>query len=522
MFGIKLKEERWRRRLCILLGCAFLIFSYWPFEFAPFAYLAIFFLLGGLSFTPLRKAFRYGYFFGFLFYFFTLYWISHVTGAGWIFTAFFQALYMGAFAVGARMLMGPVLTNDTFRSRILFCIGTAALWVALEYVRVNLPGFGLGWNLLSYSQIPFLALIQIADLIGAYGVSFIVVFVSCLLFLLVLDILRRVRHRWVHIFFYVAVSSAIFGGLFQYGLVQLKSSTPPVPSLRVGVIQGNIPQQLKWVESARDQIIEKYIKLSEILNYERPDMMVWPEASYPDFLDARFMNSKVPELVDKMDIPLLVGAPRLFDHKLYNSSFLLEPGREINFIYDKKQLVPFGEYIPFENFFFFLEKIADSMGVGDFSPGENWTLFKGPFESSFATLICFENIFPSMTRRFANLGAQFFIVITNDAWFHRSSAPWQHFSTNVLRAIETRKPFIQVANTGVTGFIDAKGQVQGILKDKRGESLFVSGGLAQKIYPNTQVTLYMKYGHLVPWTAWGLALLSILLSLAITRRQNKL
>jgi apolipoprotein N-acyltransferase len=520
MFGIKLKEDKWRRRVCILLGCAFLIFSYWPFEFAPLAYLAIFSFLGSLVFTPLKKAFRYGYFFGFLFSFVALYWISHVTGAGWIFAAFFQALYMGMFAVGARALMSPVLKNDAFRFRILFCIGTPALWTSLEILRVNLPGFGFGWNLLSYTQIPFLAFVQIADVIGAYGVSFVIVFLSCLLFLLVVDVVRRVKHRWLHAFFYIAVSTVIFISLFQYGFAELKRPVDSSSPVKIGAIQGNIPQELKWVSDVQDQIVEKYIKLSEILNYERPDMIVWPEASYPGFLDINFLNSEVPNMVDKMGIPLLVGAPRFHDEQIYNSSFLLEPGRKIHFIYDKQYLVPFGEYVPLKNLLFFLDKIADSMGVGDFSKGENLTIFKGPFESSFATLICFENIFPELARKFANLGAEYFIVVTNDAWFKRSVAPWQHFSTNVLRAIEVRKPFVQVANTGVTGFIDAKGQVQGILEDKRGESLFVSGGLTQKIYPNTQITPYVEYGHLLPWTMWILAILSIGLAL-ITRRSSK-
>jgi len=263
MFGIRLAEDRWKRRLCLLFGSAVLVLSFSPFDFFPLAFVSILLLLGCLGFTPLRKSFRYGYFFGFLFYFVSLYWISHVTGAGWIFAAFFQALYFGLFAVGARFLMNPVLETNSFRTRLIFCLGVPSIWVFLEWLRVNLIGFGFGWNLLSYSQISFLNFIQIADVIGAYGISFVIVFISCLAFLSILD----------HLLFYLALAAALLLGLLYYGSFRLQEPVSSDVSLRVGAIQGNIPQEVKWNPAAKGKIIEKYVKLSKILNYERPDMM---------------------------------------------------------------------------------------------------------------------------------------------------------------------------------------------------------------------------------------------------------
>jgi len=520
VFGIDLKEVRWQRRLLLWAGVVALLFAYPPFLIFPLAWLAPLFLFFCLALTSVRRSFRYGYFFGFLFNFFSLYWISYVTGGGWIFACFFQALYWALFALGTRFLMAPLFASERLRYRFLFAVGTAGLWTVLEAVRVNLPGFGFGWNLLSYSQAFFLPFIQIAEWIGAYGISFVMIFSAALFFAGRWDIYRGVKHRWLHALLYLALFLALFLGILVHGIFSLKTTRMTDRSLQVGVIQGNIPQEIKWNVEVKDKIIEKYVKLSQLLLYDHPDMILWPEAAYPGYLETDLTSSGIADLVQHSKIPYLIGSPRYEGANIYNSALWLSPEGKIEAFYDKRELVPFGEYIPLKRLLFFLEKLAYSFGVGDFSPGGSWQVFRGPLDTKFAALICFENVFPSMTSEFTKRGAEFFVVITNDSWFQRSRAPYEHLYTSVFRAIETRRPFIHAANTGLSGFIDADGRVVDTLRDKNEKELFVTGGMSRSVYPQQGLTFYVRYGGLIPWIAACLAFLSLVL-VTFLNRKNK-
>jgi len=508
VFGIQIKEDRWKRRIFLWLAVLSLFFSYPSFNLYFLAWLAPAFLFACLAFTPLKRSFRYGYFFGFLFNFFSLYWIGYVTGAGWIFAVFVQAIYPAFFAWGSRFLMGPLFHTSKIRYRFLFVIGSAGLWASLEWVRVNLPGFGFGWNLLSYSQAPNLAWIQMAEWIGSYGLSFFMVFVSSILFLLVWDWRKVKEHKWIRSLFYVSLLLACLGSALVVGTHKLQSGSP-TEGLRVGVIQGNIPQNIKWDAELKDKIIEKYKKLSELTSYDRPDMILWPEASYPGFLLREIKDSEIEDLIEETEVPYLIGSAHVEGRRLLNAAIWMNAEGEVKSVYFKRNLVPFGEYIPFKFLFFFLEKIAYSYGVGDFTAGKDWTVFEGPKGTQFASLICFENIFPKLSREFTRRGAEFFTVITNDAWFERSRAPMEHIIASQFRAVETRRPFVHVANTGISGFVDSKGRIVDELQDKRGEKLFITGGMTQVVYPQRNMTFYVKYGHWIPLIAFGLTLLSL-------------
>jgi apolipoprotein N-acyltransferase len=221
-------------------------------------------------------------------------------------------------------------------------------------------------------------------------------------------------------------------------------------------------------------------------------------------------SSGIAKLIRESKVPYLIGSPRYEDTTgdLYNSALWFDPKGELQGSYDKRVLVPFGEYIPFGNLLFFLKKIAYSMGVGDFEPGANWQVFQGPMDFKFASLVCFENLFPSMTSRFVKEGAEFFVVITNDAWFQKSRAPYEHLYTSIFRAIETRRPFVHAANTGISGYIDADGRLVDTLRDKNGRELFVTGGMTRPVYPQKGITFYVRWGGFVPWVAFLVFLIS--------------
>ena len=198
------------------------------------------------------------------------------------------------------------------------------------------------------------------------------------------------------------------------------------------------------------------------------------------------------------------GGPRLF-----NSAYLVSGGGVVLDRYDKVHLVPFGEYVPLKPVFFFLNKLV--VGLGDFVPGSDPRVMSGP-SGHLGLVICFEVIFPDLVRQFVDRGADYMVTITNDAWFGRTSAPYQHFAMVVFRAVENRVPFARAANTGISGFIDAEGHIL------RTTDIFVEGALSGEVRIGGTRTIYTAYGDLF---TLGCAIL-LLLAAIRTWRQGTL
>ena len=188
--------------------------------------------------------------------------------------------------------------------------------------------------------------------------------------------------------------------------------------------------------------------------------------------------------------------------KYYNSAYLLSPQGKVVGKYDKIHLVPFGEYVPLSGLLFFLESLS---GVGNLSPGKTVQNLHFP-QGDFGVLICFEIIFPNLCRKFVKAGAQFLVTITNDAWFGRTSAPYQHLSMATFRAVENRVSIARAANTGISAFIDAKGEIR-----KRSD-IFVRETLVGHINPKIEGTFYTRYGDVFALVSSAIAFLLILLA----------
>ena len=178
------------------------------------------------------------------------------------------------------------------------------------------------------------------------------------------------------------------------------------------------------------------------------------------------------------------------DEKYYNSALLIDKQGEIAGRYDKLHLVPFGEYIPLKNTFKFLETIVP---IGDFTAGKDYTLFK--LSAKFAILICFEDTIPEISRGFVNRGADFLVNITNDGWFGRSAAPYQHLSASVFRAVENRVPMARSANTGVSCFIDFGGRIISAVRQGNRE-IFIPGFKSEGITVGEKGSLYCRMGDI--------------------------
>jgi apolipoprotein N-acyltransferase len=191
--------------------------------------------------------------------------------------------------------------------------------------------------------------------------------------------------------------------------------------------------------------------------------------------------------------PLLLGAVTSRDGLYYNSAVLVSKEAKLLKRYDKLHLVPFGEYIPLRKILGFLETVVP---IGDFTAGGDYTIFTLP--TRFSVLICFEDLFPEISRGFVKRGADFLINITNDAWFQKTSSPYQHLAASVLRAVENRAFLVRSANTGISGFIAPSGKIISLVQDKMGRNIFINGYSTQEMLAPLEKNLsfYTRFGDM--------------------------
>jgi len=259
---------------------------------------------------------------------------------------------------------------------------------------------------------------------------------------------------------------------------------------------------------AKQDVIEIHENLTQVAALREPEMIIWPEASFPGYFNADYSSESILDKFRAMAIPVLVGSPYWeSETRIFNSVMLVDGQGHIENRYDKIRLVPFGEYVPWKLVLGWLEPLAYTMGVGNFTAGKAQTLFPLA-EHAFAVLICFEDVFPDLARTAVKKGAHFLTVVTNDAWFGKTGAPWQHFQTSIFRAVENGVPVVRSGNTGISGFISAEGRVLGVVKDRQGESRFVNGELTMELPMAKHPTLYQKGGYLFPYVC--LILLGVL------------
>ncbi|MBI4367980.1 MAG: apolipoprotein N-acyltransferase [Candidatus Omnitrophica bacterium] len=484
----------------VLLILAFPKFSLWPF--AWIAFVPILFHLQRLK--QARHAFLSFYLFGALFFLGSWEWLRHVTYFGWLFLVFSYAVYFGLFGIVTYWFLKR---GHFFLS--LFMIPSA--WTVLEWVRTEIPVWGFGWNLLAYSQASNLDVAGIAGLFGAYGVSWIIVFANLSIFFLIhFEMTHQKSEAPVVLFSITALGLVLaFFSLYQTN----RPALPQQGNVRLAVIQANIPQVIKWDSKHQSAILETYEKLTRFVSYdEKPDLIVWPEAAFPGYFNSDRARESVFRLEQGLQIPILLGAPHLDiledgRERAYNSAYLLDRRLSLENRYDKVRLVPFGEYVPWRGFFrpIGIERFAYSLGVSDFEAGGEQRVFSlrrpdtAVGERKFSVLICFEDTFPFLARKSAERGAQFLLVVTNDAWFGKSAAPYQHLQASIFRAIENGVPVIRSANTGVSAFIDPDGKVSDRVRDKRGKDTFIVGGLVRSISLTDQITFYRKGGYQFPF-----------------------
>jgi len=399
----------------------------------------------------------------------------------------YLSVYMGIFCV--------VVKRFCFKPSQL--IWVPFYWVTFEYAR-SLTQFAFPWELLGYSQYMKLQLIQIADITGVYGVSWLIVYfnVSVLLFLLFTS-----KQEWnsfnvslKNIYILLGVTILFFIIILSYGIVRIHTLDKKIQNsskkVNVSVVQGNIDQAVKWDEKFRITTIQKYLKLSHEES-QKSDLIVWPETAVPMYLQQKTdLSDMLRNFINNQSSAFLIGGLR-FDQKpngnwtFYNSAFLLSPKTYEDQAYDKAHLVPYGEYIPFQTIFPFLDKLVE--GIGNFSEGKQIQPLKAD-QWLYGPQICYEILFPGLSRKLVQEGADVLVNITNDAWYGHSSAPYQHFSMTVFRAVENKRSIARAANTGVSGFINPFGKILD------SSDIFIEAKLDSNLPVLDEITFYTKYG----------------------------
>lgn len=491
---IHFKEDPIGHYLLILFSTILYILSFPKFSWSFLGWVAFIPFFKALENKPARKRFKSGFLAGILSSLGIFYWVTyamrHYGGLDTI-TSFsilflmvlYLALYFGVFA----WLWGMFPPKDIFS-----LLWAPSIWVGLEYIRTYLLS-GFPWELLGHSQYNFLPIIQIAETTGVYGISFLIMLVNQTLYLLLWfnPPFRNWSQKWKGAILTLSLVTLtlIFG---YWSLSNQKQKDLQAPTLNVSVIQGNIDQSLKWNPAFQEETIRIYKDLTLQTLPKSPELVVWPETAVPFyFLNENHLTPVLFQLARETRAHLLFGSPaaafRQGKIHFYNRAYLLSPEGRLSF-YDKVHLVPFGEYVPLRRFLPFVGKIVQA--IGDFSPGSGSYGLSHP-KGKIGVLICFETIFPDLSRAFIQEDCRILVNITNDAWYGRTSAPYQHLSMLTFRAVENRVWIARAANTGFSAFIDSSGRILKIIP------LFQTGETCATIPLRGEKTFYNRYGDLL-------------------------
>ncbi len=453
---------------------------------------------------PPRAAFAWGWLFGTTFFLVLLRWLNYTFS---VYSAipfpltyaptFLLAAYCGFWIAGFAWALSLV----TQRRSMTWALATGPFfWVAGEWIRGHLMG-GFPWGTLGYTQYLRLPVIQIAELGGVHAVSFLLVAVN-------LALAGALLLSWRRALGGLAIAAVLVAASLGFGRARLQEPGTP-PQATIALMQPSIEQPVKWEPRHTRETLAIYFALTRRAAADKPDLIVWPETAAPTILrrDAGLLAT-LTAMSGTLGVPLLVGTIDAENDRFRNTAFLLTE-RGIQGRYDKIQLVPFGEFIPFSGVIGFVRGWAAF--ISDLEPGSRTVVFPGP-PAPFGIVICYEGIFPDLVRDFVRGGARFMVNMTNDAWFGRTDGPDQHLSMYPFRAVEHRMSVVRAANTGVSAFIAPTGQIVRHLK------LFERGTLTDRVPLRVGRTMYTRLGD---WLGYlSLAVTAAVLGMAFARRES--
>jgi apolipoprotein N-acyltransferase len=465
---------------------------------------------------PVRTSFRFGFWFGAMAYGLTLYWIAIALS---IYTKLSFLGYIGAVLVMAPVVGVTMAALHAARrvTRLPFALLLPVVWTASEVVINYMSDLAFPWLPLGLATSRFPMLAQIADLSGVRGVSF---WIAGTAGLLTDAWLLRADRRTV----LVRLAGVVVLGIVVVGYGRWRlGSTETQPVAPIAIVQPNIPQEEKWQKENQDRIITMLASLTrEGMRAGQPRLVVWPEVALPgyllqnpgwaDTLRSLSAPARVPILFGVLDVEFLSTRAEdgTQEYDVYNAAMTTDSTGRIapQRPYHKEFLVPVVERVPFLDPDWF----EGLRYFGGFGRGEDQPPFRYAFGDA-GLLICYESIFPQLSREYRRGGAEILVNITNDAWFGRSIAPYQHEAHLALRAIENRVGIVRAANTGISGYVDPLGRFHGETE------LETSASRTYDVHTTSVTTLFVRVGD---WVGVGSLIATVaLVTFAWVRRRHE-
>lgn len=430
-----------------------------------------------------QEAAKLGYIFGFGHFLSGIYWISisvsvYISDFWWAIPfALFGLPIILAFFISVSCVFSFFVRNNKYY-HFIFCL----YWVLFEWVR-SWIFTGLPWNLIGYAFSFSDILIQPLNIIGIYGLSFIVIYISTSFY-------PFFTKQFDQLKVLLLTSSITLAVIITFGNIRLYNHPTNFTDIKVRLVQPSIPQTEKWDEEEFWHNLMLHINLSE--NPQPVDLVIWSEAALVVPYDIPAVKSELLGLLNSVDATLITGG--ISDNKkrgehfeLYTAMYALEKNGNKLFEYHKSHLVPFGEYMPFKKILPF-KKLTH--GFVDYTEGNGGLVYLDKYNLKIKPLICYESIFPDFVRT-NNETADVIINVTNDAWYGKSSGPYQHFYISRSRAVENGLPMIRVANNGISAIIDPLGRV--IKKLDLNETNYIDGLIPKKL---NSPTIFSKFGNI--------------------------
>ena len=526
-----------------------------PFNLTWFCWIALTPLIAAIWFSgaesrhPWLRNLLLGYVAGLTFFWIVFSWLTTVTILGWFVLEFYMAIYVAIWALFCGLVRPRPKINRAGSSKweqmlsqartsatppqspwtkstnnLRLALLLAAAWTTLEWLR-GWVFSGFGWNGLGVALHDNWPLIQIAELTGVAGLSFLIAFVNVIILTTAYRLVVEARTRVMRPHFDFTFTMAAIVGVLVFGFraTQVPSAAKP---LRVTAVQSNVPQNQKFDPQFTRRIFDQFRRLSEIAlrSNPPPELLVWPESSMPGPVLVDQESYKfVMDLAADADADFLLGTIDEDGGDVYNAAILLSEGGERVQMYRKVHLVPFGEFVPGRHTVPLLARIVGDQVPGDFKAGKEHTVFTlTNGDVQVAPLICFEDTIGELARQFVvptetSPGANLLVDVTNDGWFQHSAGSPQHLANAIFRCIETRRPMLRAANTGVTCFINQFGRVTQELRDETG-STFTEGVLSGdiKVPSEHELTFYARHGELFAKVCGVITLIAIVLT-SLTR-----